>query len=231
MAGAASQTGSFGVRRAAHALGNVFLGVALGLGVYYGLTDLVTRSAQSDLRETLGPASVATPEVVPASTAFDWVGWKAEDDVYWRNLAEGGAFGRLVIAKIGLDTTVVKGAERKDLKRGPGWIDYTSFPGPTGNTGIAGHRTTYGHPFRFLDRLSPGDTIDLYSPARRYRYRVAELLRVTPDQVEVMRDTGSPQLTLSACDPPYSARYRLIVRAELVEVKRLATTESGPDGS
>ena len=66
----------------------------------------------------------------------------------------GGVFGRLVIERMELDTLVVKGHTRAVLKKGPGWIDYTDLPGPTGNAGISGHRTTYGAPFRRLDELA-----------------------------------------------------------------------------
>ncbi|MDP2401790.1 MAG: sortase [Actinomycetota bacterium] len=51
---------------------------------------------------------------------------------------------------------------------------------------------------------------------------MTEAFRVTPDRVDVMATTDDAVLTLSACDPPYSARYRLIVRGELTEVTRLS---------
>jgi len=93
-----------------------------------------------------------------------------------------------------------------------------------GTCGISGHRTTYGAPFFRIDELTPGDIIDLYSPFRRYRYHVIESLVVTPDQIEVVAPTEEPLLTLTACHPPYSARYRLAVRARLVEVRRIEDT-------
>jgi len=68
----------------------------------------------------------------------------------------------------------------------------------------------------------PGDTIDLYSPYRRYRYSVTGTVIVRPDQIEVVAPTEHPSLTLTACHPPYSARYRIAVQAELVEVRRVS---------
>ncbi len=210
----------------AHALGNVLLGVALGLGAYYGITDLAGRLRQDAMRDQLadlGPIAAEDPGAYVAEVAtetLDFSGWEDEDKAYWDALEDGGAFGRLVIGQMELDAVVVKGHSRANLKKGPGWVDYTDYPGPTGNCGISGHRTTYGAPFRRLDSVAEGDTIDLYSPYRRYRYRVDDVFQVRPDQTEVMFSTPEPSLTLTACHPPYSARFRLVVRASLVEVLR-----------
>ena len=40
-----------------------------------------------------------------------------------------------------------------DLRKGPGHYPDTPLPGVMGNMAIAGHRTTYGHPFGDLDQL------------------------------------------------------------------------------
>lgn len=201
-------------------LGNVFLGMAGGLLVYYSMTNLVTSTEQAELRAEV-PA-VAYEHTIVEGPALDFAGWEEEDVAYWDDLSDGGAFGRIVAEKMGLDSVVVKGVTPADLRRGPGWITYTDMPGPTGNCGISGHRTTYGAPFRQLDKLQEGDTIEFYSPYRRYTYQVLRTFRVTPDKVEVVDSTDEPVLTLTACDPPYSARYRLIVQSELVEVRRLS---------
>jgi LPXTG-site transpeptidase (sortase) family protein len=224
MVGHQRSTGTVFVRTTAHALGNVLLGLALGLAAYYGITDLAAKWDQRALREELGALAFTeppVPEEADDGSALDFSGYEDQDLPYWDAQREGEVFARLVIEPIELDTLVVKGHSRSALKRGAGWIDYTDLPGPTGNCGIAGHRTTYGAPFRRIDELETGDTIDLYSPFRRYRYRVTETFRVTPDRVDVMATTDAAMLTLSACDPPYSARYRLIVRGELIEVTRL----------
>jgi LPXTG-site transpeptidase (sortase) family protein len=218
-------TGTVVIRTTAHALGNVLLGLALGMAAYYGITDLAAKWDQRELREDLGVIALVKPPGsgdAVAGPVLDFTGYEEQDVAYWDGQAEGEAFARLIIEDIELDTLVVKGHSRSALKRGAGWIDYTDLPGPTGNCGIAGHRTTYGAPFRRIDELDAGDTIDLYSPFRRYRYRVTEAFRVTPDRVDVMATTDDAVLTLSACDPPYSARYRLIVRGELTEVTRLS---------
>lgn len=219
------------MRSGVRALSNVLLGMALGLAAYYGLTDISARLGQATLRSQLPAAGAALPpsDFVDSSDVLDLSDWETQDSAYWDGLANGEVFGRLVINRIGLDVIVVKGQTREALKKGPGWIDYTDLPGPTGNVGIAGHRTTYGGPFRRINELKLGDTIDVYSPYRRYRYAVSGSKSVTPDHVEVMDSTIEPRLTLSACDPPYSARFRLIVTGSLVEVSRMATATEETD--
>lgn len=202
-------------------LSDVFLGIAVGLLGYYAVTSLFTGAEQARLRDEAPPA-VMSERVASGGPALDFTGWESEDAAYWKRLTAGGVFGRIVSPKMGLDAVVVKGVRRADLMKGPGWIDYTDLPGAAGNAGISGHRTTYGAPFRRLDRLKPGDIITLYSPYRRYTYRVRRVFSVTPDRVDVVASTKDPVLTLTACDPPYSARLRIIAQSDLIEVKRLA---------
>lgn len=212
-------------------LGNVLIGLAVGLTGYYGLTNLLTALEQSRLDaqlQSFGAIAAVSPDdiAVQSGPTLDFADWGEQDRAYWESLDEGAVFGRLVIPAMDLDVAIVKGVGVPDLKKGPGWVPYTDLPGPTGNCGISGHRTTYGAPFRRLDVLKAGDTIDLFSPYRRYRYTVDRVFSVTPDRGDVLRTTARPMLTLTACHPPYSARYRLIVAASLVEVRRLSDVDS-----
>ena len=205
-------------------LSDLLLGLALGLIAYEALTGAFTWREQGRLRavfERAARADAAEASSVPTNE-WDFSGWASQDSAYWRQLAEGGVFGKIVAPSAGIDAVVVKGVSREDLKLGPGWVTFTDVPGRTGNTGISGHRTTYLAPFQRLDELHDGDAVDFYSPYRRYRYRVFRKMAVTPDRVDVMASTVQPQLTLTACHPPYSARYRLVVQARLVSVRRLA---------
>ncbi|MHB8050315.1 MAG: sortase [Coriobacteriia bacterium] len=214
------------------AASNVLLGLALGLVSYYGLTTLMGASAQRELQDEAAAVNAYTteaPEVLieveDPGPVLDFTGWTEEDEPYWRALESGAVFARIVIPSIELDTLVVNGISTGDLRRGPGWIDWTDLPGPTGTCGISGHRTTYGAPFARIGELEPGDTIDVYSPYRRYRYKVTRSLVVLPQQTEVVDATEHPSLTLTACHPPYSARYRLAVQADLVEVQRVTNSD------
>ena len=48
---------------------------------------------------------------------------------------------------------MLEGTNTGDLREGPGHWPETPFPGQGGNFVVSGHRTTYGAPFRKLDKL------------------------------------------------------------------------------
>ncbi len=141
--------------------------------------------------------------------------------------APGEPFAALRIPAIGVDKTVVEGTSREALRAGPGHYRGTAVPGQAGNVAIAGHRTTYGAPFRDLDELEPGDEIVLETPDGVFTYLVEDQAIgdeepighriVSPDRVEVIADRGDHRVTLTACHPLYSARERIVVTATLVD--------------
>ena len=128
----------------------------------------------------------------------------------------GGAIGLIEIPKIGVDKAIVEGVGVEDLKGGPGHYPETPMPGQPGNAAIAGHRTTYGAPFNRLDELVAGDAILVTTSQGEFRYEVETSFVVRPDQSEVLDPTPDNRLTLTTCNPRYSAAQRLIVVAKLV---------------
>ena len=123
---------------------------------------------------------------------------------------------RMLIPAINLDTMVFDGTDRETLKKGPGHIIGTSYPGSIGTVAISGHRTTYGKPFFNIDKLKAGDEITLESFDTIYRYIVTELMIVEPTDVWVLNPTPYPSLVLTTCNPKYSAKERLIIFAKMV---------------
>jgi len=106
----------------------------------------------------------------------------------------------------------------ENLNKGPAHIAGTALPGAAGNCVIAGHRTTHSKPFLHLDTLAAGDEVLLTDLGGiRHRYLVTGSEVVDPDDVRVMDPTPQPSLTLIACHPPFSARYRLVVKAALAQ--------------
>ena len=65
--------------------------------------------------------------------------------------AEGQPVGEIRIPKIGINQIMVEGTNTQDLRKGPGHYTGTPLPGQAGNASVAGHRTTYGHPFYNLN--------------------------------------------------------------------------------
>jgi sortase A len=141
-----------------------------------------------------------------------------------RSRRDGRAVAELRIARIGLRAIVVRGSSPADLREGPGLIAGTPLPGEHehGTTAIAGHRTTYGAPFRHLDALRRGDAITLRLPYASFRYRVEGRRIVAPGDLSVLRRVGHDRLVLSACHPLFSAARRIVVLARLTGVGQSA---------
>ncbi|MEU4821980.1 class E sortase [Actinomadura sp. NPDC023710] len=139
--------------------------------------------------------------------------------------ADGQAYALLRIPKFGssYEYTVVQGTGTADLRKGPGHYPDTADPGEVGNVAVAGHRTTYGAPFRRNDELARGDEILIDTATTTFVYSVTSRTVVRPDRTDVAAPVpGHPgarprkaMLTLTTCHPKFSAAYRLVVFAEL----------------
>jgi len=133
-----------------------------------------------------------------------------------RRAGDGSPVGRIVIPRIGASFVVVNGTDTEDLKSGPGIFPETHFPGISGTTAIAGHRTTYLAPFRHIDALRDGSRILLNMPYAHFTYTVIGQRVVAPTQVGVaVANVGYSRLVLSACTPVFTAEKRLLVFARL----------------
>jgi sortase A len=128
----------------------------------------------------------------------------------------GEAVAIIRIPKIGVDKAVVQGVGLPDLKKGPGHYPQTPMPGQPGNAAIAGHRTTYGAPFFRLNELNPGDTIYVTTAQGAFEYHVRETKVVKPTEVSVLNPTPDNRLTLTTCNPRFSASQRLVVVSDLI---------------
>jgi sortase A len=174
------------------------LGVLVLLFAAYELwgTNLREASAQRDLKRDL-ERSLATPDPEP------------------QTLVPGDAVALLEIPDIGVEKAVVEGVGVPDLKKGPGHYPGTPMPGQPGNAAIAGHRTTYGAPFWSLDELQPGDEIRVTTRQGKFIYRVTGSEVIRPWENRVLRNEPGNILTLTTCNPRFSARQRLVVKATL----------------
>ncbi|MGH9054023.1 MAG: sortase [Acidimicrobiia bacterium] len=130
---------------------------------------------------------------------------------------EGAPLGHLIIPEAGVDHVMVEGVGGADLRKGPGHMPWTPLPGQPGNAVVSGHRTTYGAPFWDLNLLEPGDDIFVETAVGRHVYEVRELLVVAPTDVWVTDPRPGAWLTLTTCNPRFSAAERLIVFAEMVD--------------
>lgn len=92
----------------------------------------------------------------------------------------GRPAGRIVFPTLRRDYVFVEGADGESLRRGPGHLGDTPLPGEGGTVGFAGHRTTYGAPFRNVDRLKAGDPIQVEMPYGAFTYRVRRTRTSSP---------------------------------------------------
>jgi sortase A len=127
--------------------------------------------------------------------------------------SEGSVVARLQIPAIGVDQYVVSGTAENDLAEGPGHYIGTAMPGQAGNVAIAGHRTTHGAPFNSLGSLKVGDQIVMTTTSGEHlTYVVAQPPNaVPPSDVQVLNDFGDNRITLTTCNPEFSASQRLVV--------------------
>jgi len=136
-----------------------------------------------------------------------------------RRTSDGDPLGRIRMRSIGVSSVVVAGTGASSLRLGPGHYPGTPLPGARGTVAIAGHRTTYGAPFRKLDRLGRGDRVELRMPYGTFVYRVERRRIVPPTATWVTRRARYDRLILSACHPLYSAAKRIVVFARLVAAR------------
>ncbi|ARP74201.1 class E sortase [Streptomyces pluripotens] len=113
----------------------------------------------------------------------------------------------------------------------------TAMPGAkTGNFGLAAHRNTHGEPFRYINKLKPGDPVVVETQDTYFVYKVTSTLPVTPPSNTsvldpVPRGSGFTKpgryITLTTCTPEFTSKYRLIVWGKMVEER--PRSEGKPD--
>lgn len=215
------------MRRAARILGWAMTWTGFLLLSYAGyqlwFTDVLNDRTQDEARTELAvvleqrpePSTSTSTTTTPPQPVFH-----AEDPV-----EPGTAFAAIRAPEIGLDSVVFEGVDTLTLRQGPGHMPGTALPGQPGNAVISGHRTTYGRPFFDLDLLAPGDVIEVESVVGVHEYTVRELIVVAPTDVWVAGPREGAWLTLTTCNPRFSARERLILFAELTSGPNLAYVE------
>jgi sortase A len=142
-----------------------------------------------------------------------------------RDKLKGDAIAKIELPTIDKTAYVVEGTDTDSLRKGPGHYPDTPLPGEHGTVAIAGHRTTYGAPFRHIDGLHKGDRISIAMPDGTFVYRVDQTKIVDASALWVKRRVDHDQLILSACHPLHSAAQRIVVfaryvRREKPEVRR-----------
>ena len=207
-----------GVRTAGELL--ISAGLVLALFVAWQLwwTDATAGHAQAATTQTLQQQwdqPAAQPQTQPG----------AQVDGKVKAVPIGTAFAIIRIPRFGkrFAKPIYQGYSEKILDKGVGHYDKTQMPGQIGNFALAGHRVTYGKPFNLIATIKPGDAIVIETATTWYVYRAVRHVIVTRKDTDVL----SPQpehpgvqptqawLTMTACHPEFSAKYRYVEFAQL----------------
>ncbi|MFC7265023.1 class E sortase [Streptomyces lutosisoli] len=141
------------------------------------------------------------------------------------------AYAILTIPRLSLRVPVAEGVSKQNVLN-KGYVGHykgTQQPGQAGNFALAGHRNTHGEPFRYINRLKRGDTVEVETKAAVYTYVVDKTLPQTSARDSgvirsVPRSTVRPSygysapgyyITLTTCTPEYTSKYRLAVWGKL----------------
>ncbi|MFE9813840.1 class E sortase [Streptomyces sp. NPDC005773] len=139
---------------------------------------------------------------------------------------DGKPFAMLYIPRFGKDWEwpVLENTKVKTLQKGLGHYRGTAAAGATGNFAVAGHRRTYGDPFKDFPKLRPGDAVIVTDGTTWFTYRIdRKPYRTVPSDVGVIdpvpRKSGfdgpGRYLTLTTCEPEWGSSHRLIAWAHL----------------
>lgn len=126
---------------------------------------------------------------------------------------------RIQVPSLDIDKPIFQGDHWDALRRGVGQHIGSAQPGQTGNMVLSAHNDIYGEIFRYLDRLEPGDEVIVYTERQRYTYVVRETVIVEPTEVWVMAPTDYASVTLISCYPYLRNNKRIVVFAELAELR------------
>ncbi|KAA6216216.1 class E sortase [Streptomyces filamentosus] len=158
-----------------------------------------------------------------------WAKGESKPDVF----APGEGFAIMYIPKLDVVVPVAEGISKpKVLDKGmvghygEGKLKTAMPSDKQGNFAVAGHRNTHGEPFRYINRLKPGDPIVVETQDAYYTYEMASILPQTaPSNISVIDPvpkgsgfTGPGRyITLTTCTPEFTSTYRMIVWGKLVE--------------
>ncbi|WP_329274071.1 class E sortase [Streptomyces sp. NBC_01451] len=176
---------------------------------------------QEQWSQGTAPQASPAPSATPASTTGPTAGPKSPVPY-----TPGKPFAIMYIPRLGFtwNKPVLEDTRTNTLKKGLGHYATTARLGQEGNFSVAGHRRTYGDPFKDFPRLRRGDAVVLTDGTTWFTYRIDKgPYKTVPTDIEVIdpvpRKSGYTRsgryLTLTTCDPEWGHSHRLIVWAHL----------------
>ncbi|MBO8193260.1 class E sortase [Streptomyces oryzae] len=155
----------------------------------------------------------------------------------------GSSFAVMYIPRFGRGWSrpVLENTRATTLRKGLGHYSRTAGLGQRGNFAVAGHRRTYGDPFKDFPTLRPGDRVYVTDGDTWYTYTLTRRpYRTLPSDTGVLDSVPAPvnkaatpfdrpgrYLTLTTCDPEWGSSHRLIAWARLDATR--PASEGKPD--
>lgn len=128
-------------------------------------------------------------------------------------IATGTPLGIVSIPTLGVEQVFLEGSASEQTAIGPGLRHDSALPGQAGLSVLVGRRATFGAPFAHLDRLEPGDRIEVTTGQGEFTY-VVDLVR-TSDAAPTEIPQVDSRLTLVTSDPALTPSRTLTVSAVL----------------
>lgn len=201
----------------------ITLGLVMLLFVAYQLwytnllAERVANGAAGSLRQNWEKDPGGSGAAAPPVTAFE----------------PGQGFAILHIPKLDVKVPVAEGISKpKVLDKGmvghygEGALKTAMPADKQGNFALAGHRNTHGEPFRYINRLVPGDPVVVETRDAYYTYETTSSLAQTPPtNVAVIKPVPEGSgftsegryITLTTCTPEFTSTYRMIVWGRMTD--------------
>ncbi|HMO78657.1 MAG TPA: sortase [Candidatus Paceibacterota bacterium] len=135
---------------------------------------------------------------------------------------------RIIISKIGVDTSVLNPNTRDVVELDRYLLQgAVHYPGSgsieKGNMFVFGHssglqnvRNQAYKAFNNLNKLSIGDTIEVFAAGKKYNYRVKSVKLVNENSALVRFDNSKRMITISTCNTFGSKQERWVIEAEFL---------------
>lgn len=133
-------------------------------------------------------------------------------------IEEYSVYGKIKIEKIGIEYPIIKYVDEDSLWKSICKISDNHIDG-IGNLCLAGHNMRNSTMFAKIKKLRNGDKVEITNIyGEKYVYLVYDSFYVEANDVEVLKETDEPIITLITCNN--IGNKRLIVRAKLNENAR-----------
>lgn len=203
--------------------------VLLFLGWHVWFNDLVQGAAQDKAAASLSQQWQITEK---PDTEFDRAigssdgAFVSAKPPIMKTVNDAEPFATLIIPRFGdryvrtIAETVDVATVLNNVETSVGRYPSSNRLGEIGNFAIAGHRTTYGAAFGWVDSLRVGDRVYVETEEGWYIYRFRNLEFVYPTEVAVLNPVPQTTieakeriLTITTCHPKLSAAERFIAYA------------------